>query len=197
MLLATLLLTLLLLFRVTAAGQNVELVKKVENQCFYWSPAAQWQSALVIPAAVDTLWETDLPHILIERVPDTPGNRKVRDYIIHHFHQLGGPSYHARWHVAEHTFTAQTPFGPKEMTNVIVTWGPQDAPRIVLAAHYDSKFMPGEHFVGATDSAAPVAMLLSLATLLDKMPITADRAVQFIFFDGEEAFVEWSAFDAM
>lgn len=39
--------------------------------------------------------------------------------------------------------------------------------RLVLAAHYDSKMTP-KGFLGATDSALPVALLLDMALTLDE-----------------------------
>lgn len=39
--------------------------------------------------------------------------------------------------------------------------------RLVLAAHYDSKKTPAG-FLGATDSALPVALLLDMALTLDE-----------------------------
>jgi glutaminyl-peptide cyclotransferase len=48
--------------------------------------------------------------------------------------------------------------------------------------------------VAATDSAVPCAMLLELArsmTTTLKQSDTSDITLQFIFFDGEEAFVDW------
>lgn len=42
----------------------------------------------------------------------------------------------------EDTFTDNTPYGRKRFTNVIATKDPAAARRIVLAAHFDSKFFP-------------------------------------------------------
>ncbi|KCV67214.1 hypothetical protein H696_06366, partial [Fonticula alba] len=89
--------------------------------------------------------------------------------------------------------------------------------QLLLAAHYDTKwFAPdpaagGEAFVGASDSAASVAALLHaarlLARLLAGLPESAtgpaphadppSLGVRFVFFDGEEAFAEWSATDSL
>lgn len=67
-------------------------------------------------------------------------------------------------------------------------------------------------FVGATDSAAPCAMMLDLAEalnpLLEKRTARleageeedediADTTLQLVFFDGEEAFVEWTDTDSI
>jgi len=44
---------------------------------------------------------------------------------------------------------------------------PGEVGRLVLVAHYDSKISP-EGFIGATDSAAPCAMLMHAARSIDK-----------------------------
>ena len=44
------------------------------------------------------------------------------------------------WHVEEDSFTDVTPYGVKPFTNVIATKDPKASKRVVLAAHFDSKF---------------------------------------------------------
>jgi glutaminyl-peptide cyclotransferase len=66
--------------------------------------------------------------------------------------------------------------------------------------------------VGATDSAAPVAFMLDLAAALDPLldarharfedgeetdDDVADTTLQLVFFDGEEAFKDWTARDSI
>jgi hypothetical protein len=46
------------------------------------------------------------------------------------------------WHIEEDSFVATTPYGPKNFTNVIATKDPDAPRRVVLAAHYDSKYFP-------------------------------------------------------
>jgi glutaminyl-peptide cyclotransferase len=63
---------------------------------------------------------------------------------------------------------------------------PGRKPAIAIAAHYDTKDLPG--FVGANDGAAGTAAVLELARALK----AADRpagapAIRFLLFDGEEA----------
>jgi hypothetical protein len=56
---------------------------------------------------------------------------------------------------------------------------------IVVAAHYDTKDLPG--FLGANDGAAGTATVLELARALARRPAPADRLeVRFVLFDGEE-----------
>ena len=97
--------------------------------------------------------------------------------------------------------------GERTFANVILTRDPDAARKLVLAAHYDSKYFPPgsaeEGFVGATDSAFPCAMLVDVAMALDApldaytanrtaarrsyLPAHEDVTLQIVFFDGEEA----------
>ncbi|KAG9100744.1 hypothetical protein FRC06_003782 [Ceratobasidium sp. 370] len=154
--------------------------------------------------------KSHLAHILIPRPPDTANNTAVRNYLVQTMKAMN-------WHVEEDSFTDTTPYGTKRFTNVIATKDP-DAPRkLVLAAHFDSKFFatyPQNQFVGATDSAAPCAILLDLAQTLD--PLLSERqkridsgeedednneavhtTLQILFLDGEEAFKDWTHTDSV
>jgi glutaminyl-peptide cyclotransferase len=44
------------------------------------------------------------------------------------------------WHIEEDSFSAGTPVGVKSFTNVIATHDPTAPRRIVLSAHFDSKY---------------------------------------------------------
>jgi peptidase M28-like protein len=62
---------------------------------------------------------------------------------------------------------------------------PGRRPAIVVAAHYDTKDMPG--FVGAEDGAGGTAAVLEIARALRHMKRPAHaREVRFVLFDGEE-----------
>ena len=73
---------------------------------------------------------------------------------------------------------------------------------MIIACHYDTKILDEGVFVGATDSAVPCAMMLNLANILnDELKaqkfLNPDLTLQFIFFDGEEAFVKWTDQDSI
>ena len=70
--------------------------------------------------------------------------------------------------MTEHSFEDSTPIGTKPFTNIIATLDPHVDRRLVLAAHYDSKYFKNQVFLGATDSALSVALLLDLALTLDQ-----------------------------
>ncbi|KAI0807767.1 hypothetical protein C8Q74DRAFT_1188064 [Fomes fomentarius] len=159
-----------------------------------------------------------LSKILIPRAPDTDNNTVVREYIVNTMKKLD-------WHVEEDSFTDTTPYGVKRFTNIIATKDPKAPRRVILSAHFDSKFFSSypenqactfrytlDCFLGATDSAAPCAFMLDLAEALD--PLLNERAakledgeeddedvaettLQLVFFDGEEAFRDWTATDSI
>ncbi len=79
------------------------------------------------------------------------------------------------------------PVGAKHpgLRNVVGTL-PGRRPAIVLAAHYDTKDIPG--FVGANDGAGGTATLLELARTLRRAERPrGGRELRFVFFDGEES----------
>ncbi|KAH0631545.1 hypothetical protein JD844_005918 [Phrynosoma platyrhinos] len=112
----------------------------------------------------------------------------------------------ASWHVELDSFKEWTPRGAVSFANVVATLDPLASSRLVFACHYDSKYFQsderGRAFLGATDSAVPCSILLELATALDEELLKAKKqsptmTLQLLFFDGEEAFKEWSATDSL
>lgn len=145
----------------------------------------------------EALWR-DTERIAIVRPADTPGNAAVREYIIAQF-TSGGLAQ--AWNVEIDEFKSATPYGEKTFRNIIVTWNCDAPERVVLAAHYDSKYFPEpRNFVAATDSAAPCALLLDIARSLDahlSCPTSTNLGLQLVFFDGEEAFRHWTPTDSI
>ncbi len=143
-------------------------------------------------------WHNDTRSIAIVRVPDTPGIRAVEQYITGQLAALGDV-----FRVEVDEFSAATPLGRKTFRNIVATVRREAAAvprarRVVLAAHYDSKYFASGTFVGATDSAVPCAMLLDLARMVsasDTGPLAL--GLQLVFFDGEEALVQWTAQDSL
>jgi hypothetical protein len=91
--------------------------------------------------------------------------------------------------VADQAFDAETPMGKVKMVNVRATIPGARPERIVFAGHYDTKLFREFRFVGANDAGSSGAFLIELARVLKarKNPFT----VEFLFLDGEEAFVDW------
>lgn len=152
-----------------------------------------------------------LAPILVPRVSGTEGNAAVRQHFLDFFKtQL------PEWRIELQNSTSTTPVsGGKEVpfVNVIATRDPPgsqqgDVSRLALVAHYDSKYTP-KGFIGATDSAAPCAMILHVARSIDaaltkKWAATTDddfdvehKGVQLLLLDGEEAFKYWSDTDSL
>ncbi len=95
----------------------------------------------------------------------------------------------------EQVFVGQTPFGTKQFRNVIgKTRIQQGGPNrvIIIASHYDTKLFTNGTFVGANDGGS------STGTLLEIARVAADQPnLWFVFFDGEEAMVQYSDTDGL
>lgn len=150
---------------------------------------------------MDTFKQEILNPILIERISGTPEIVRVQEHIVSKLQNWG-------WTIELDTFESDTPFGRKNFTNIIATKDPQRPRRSIVACHYDSKDFKTEYgktFLGAVDSAVPCAIMLETAKQLDCLlskgskndSSVADLTLQYIFFDGEEAFKEWSATDSI
>ena len=150
------------------------------------------------PSASPLSGERAMEHVRAQVAfgPRPPGSRELRrcrEYIAAQMKSFG-------YEIEEDAFTADTPYGPIEMTNLIArknagkNAGKEGKGVIALATHYDTKLMEGKNFVGANDAGSSTGLLIELGRVL------ADSAGQydywFLFFDGEEAFIDWSAFDS-
>lgn len=102
----------------------------------------------------------------------------------------------------EQAFEGRSPVGPIRMVNVIATIPGRRAERIAISSHYDTKrtpFVGGysgtrvTRFVGASDGASSTAVLLELGRVLAARQ--NEYTIELIFFDGEEAVVEWQGQD--
>ena len=93
----------------------------------------------------------------------------------------------------EQAFEAQTPVGPLEMINLSVVVPGARPERLVIGGHYDTKLFRRFRFVGANDGGSSAALLLELARVLKdrRNPFT----IELVFFDGEEAVLEWTGTD--
>ncbi|MDA1184544.1 MAG: M28 family peptidase [Acidobacteria bacterium] len=89
----------------------------------------------------------------------------------------------------EDAFEATTPLGAVQMVNVIATIPGRRAERIALATHYDTKLFREFRFVGASDGASSTAAVLELARVLASRQ--NEFTIELLFFDGEEAAVDW------
>ncbi|KAF1365428.1 hypothetical protein EJ07DRAFT_171355 [Lizonia empirigonia] len=124
-----------------------------------------------------------------------------------------------KWDISWQNSTATTPTsGGKDLPfqNLIFKreppWvKPGQSNLLTFVAHYDSKITP-KGFIGATDSAAPCAMLMWVAKVVDQHvqrmydemqaleeggTVEMDMGIQILLLDGEEAFQTWSDTDSL
>jgi hypothetical protein len=102
------------------------------------------------------------------------------------------------WNVTEQPFTDSTPRGQVRFVNLIARFGPIEKPPdlFLLCSHYDTKTFDAFRFVGANDGGSSNGVLLELARVLAKQPRLAER-IELVFFDGEEAFENFSNTDGI
>lgn len=94
------------------------------------------------------------------------------------------------WVTRRQTFTADTPNGKREFTNLRARFGETawtGAVSGLLCSHYDTKVYKELEFVGANDGGSSTGLLLELARVLAINPAAAGK-IELVFFDGEEAF---------
>jgi len=92
-------------------------------------------------------------------------------------------------------FEAVTPRGRKKMTNIRAS-RPGTRPGIIaLVGHYDTKLFNDMTFVGANDGGSSAAWLLEMARAT--VDLRLQNTLEFVFFDGEEAVVEWTDDDSV
>jgi hypothetical protein len=164
--------------------------------------------------ALDPFNGTLLAPLLTPRVPGTPGQTVAQNHIASYFR-----SELPQWNISWQNSTSTTPVsgGAKiPFANLIVRreppWTrPGEANLLTLVAHYDSKYAP-QGFVGATDSAVPVAVIMWVAKVVDEHvsrmyremselgeggTVAMDMGIQILFLDGEEAFQSWTDTDSL
>ena len=122
------------------------------------------------------------------RPPGSEAHRKTETYIRQTLEAAG-------FAVEEDRFTAGTPQGPIPMNNIVGKLAGRDSRILMLAAHYDTKRMPDFPFVGANDGGSGTGLLLALAPVLAQRSF--NHSIWLVFFDGEEAFEEWSPSDSL
>lgn len=160
-----------------------------------------------------------LSPILIPRIPGTEGSTKVFTHFLDFF-----KNDLPQWNIATQNSSSKTPVtGNEEIPfhNIIATRDPPwstagETGYLTLVAHYDSKRTP-EGFIGATDSAAPCAMLMHTARSLNAamtrkwasmhetgvkqedydLWLEENKGLQIILLDGEEAFDTWTHKDSI
>ena len=122
------------------------------------------------------------------RPPGSAASRNLRAYILAQLKLRGRE-------VIQDSFTGNTPLGPIAMVNIIARFPGKSGRAVVLTGHYDTKKIAGVRFVGADDGGSSTAFLLEMAETLQGMPHSDD--IYLVWFDGEEAFGQWSDTDSL
>jgi len=138
--------------------------------------------------------EKALAHVqkLVELGPRPPGSEaieKARAYIKEQLTSVG-------WKVTEQAFSDQTPHGEAKFVNLTARFGNSTKPNFLLCSHYDTKIFDAFRFVGANDGGSSNGVLLEMARVLTLNPRLAEK-IELVFFDGEEAFENFSKTDGI
>ena len=117
---------------------------------------------------------------------------KSRLYIIEQLKSAG-------WTVARSEFSDQTPRGKVTFVNLIARFGTsekKETTQFLLCSHYDTKTFDTIRFVGANDGGSSTGLLIEMARVLALNPALAAK-IELLFFDGEEAFENFTATDGL
>ncbi len=122
------------------------------------------------------------------RVPGTAAHKLCGDWIISKCKTFGAT-------VIEQKFTGQTYTGLKfEARNIIASYNPAIKPRLIIAAHWDTRFRAdhdpdknnqNKPVMGADDGGSGVGLLLEIARQIQSNPIP-NLGIDLIFFDAED-----------
>src|SRR5437588_5466513 len=117
---------------------------------------------------------------------------KSRLYIIEQLRSSG-------WTVTHSEFSDQTPRGKMTFVNLIARFGTSEKnepAQFLLCSHYDTKTFETIRFVGANDGGSSTGLLIEMARVLAMSPALAAK-IELLFFDGEEAFENFTATDGL
>jgi hypothetical protein len=131
---------------------------------------------------------------LVDFGPRPPGSgaiEKSRDYIENQLRLSG-------WQVTRQAFTDDTPRGKVHFVNLIARFPGQGSttPSFLLCSHYDTKTFDTIRFVGANDAGSSTGLLLELGRVLGRHQNLAAK-IELVFFDGEEAYDQYSENDGL
>ncbi len=126
---------------------------------------------------------------IVEIGPRPPGSAGYGKALVH----LEAAFAAAGWTTRRESFPLGTPKGPMTFTNLLARHpaGERDWNRstpVIIGGHLDSKLIDSFEFVGANDGGSSTGVILELARVLSSDPAAAAK-VEFVLFDGEEAFL--------
>ncbi len=123
-----------------------------------------------------------------ERPSGSDAIQRLREWIVSECKETGGQ-------VSLDSFTGQTPSGPVPMANIMVKFPGTSGKAVAVTGHYDTKRIPMVHFVGANDAGSSTGFLIEFARAVAAIRHPDD--IYVVFFDGEEAVVNWTPTDSL
>ena len=121
------------------------------------------------------------------RVPNATGHENCKNWLIDRLDQYGMDVIAQDFEATAHTGTLF------KSTNIIAQHNPEASRRILLAAHWDTRYIADsplskerreEPILGADDGGSGVAVLLEIARLLQQYPLPF--GVDIVLFDAED-----------
>src|SRR5712691_3727209 len=186
-------------------GQMIARMRASRPNALQFAPILLIMSFLQVNslrAAETKIWEEfsgdkALAHVqrLVDLGPHPAGSdaiEKARDYIEEQMR-------HSGWQVTRQAFTDDTPRGKIHFVNLIARFSGDShaaSPSFLLCSHYDTKLFDAFRFVGANDGGSSTGLLLELARVIGGRPNMA-RKIELVFFDGEEAYEQFSQKDGL
>lgn len=139
-------------------------------------------------------FKSDSAYVYIEkqlsfgtRVPGSKGHKACQEWMVQKFESFGAD-------VIVQPFTANIYTGERwASNNIIAQFNPKHKTRVILSAHWDSRFMGEEDpdpekkdkpIPGADDAGSGVGVLLEIARLIQANPI--DLGIDIILWDAED-----------
>ncbi len=146
--------------------------------------------------------ERALAHVaeLVGVGPRIPGGEAIERARVY----IGAQLAASGWSVLRQTFVDDTPRGQVEFVNLRARYAPgggeidwkEGGGLVLLCSHYDTKLIEGVEFDGANDGGSSTGVLIEMARCLATAPALAG-GVELVFFDGEEAVVDFTATDGL
>jgi Zn-dependent M28 family amino/carboxypeptidase len=108
------------------------------------------------------------------------------------------------WIVKREAFSDITPKGNMSFVNLRARFAPDGGEidwndgggMVLVCSHYDTKIMDGIRFDGANDGGSSTGVLIEMAKALAAAPAIA-KGIELVFFDGEEAVIEFTEVDGL
>ena len=123
------------------------------------------------------------------RVSGTPGAERAAGH-------LEAAAQKLDWQVTVDEWSEQTDHGEVTFRNVHAVLPGRGKDFVLLASHYDTKYLPDiPDFQGANDSGSSTGLLLALMKVLAENP--PRQTVECVFFDGEESRRQYTSGDGL